>query len=335
MLMGRTFEVLGGRVRKEPRVDAPAAIPFPQPEPDEPLPAPELVPVTKEDLPDDDNSVPFIEVGGPRAKPKSEPSAKAEATFAFADASGSSAIAGAPNPEVTFHLLADLSLPVFSPPGPELVAYHRPEHPAARQFRRLADGIAGQFLGARPPMLLFTAVSGNSAGATVANLAVTRASDGIGRVVVIEAERCEGSSAQRFGVPPVPGLRELLARMVPMAMALHRTSVDGVYILPAGNVRIGADEAARLPALVDHLRTRFDWVIIDAPHSGTQIVADWAKVSDGVYLVLTPEEWDSPQVDLAREGIERAGGRLRGCVVVREEPRRNVNGSAHRNGDGH
>jgi Mrp family chromosome partitioning ATPase len=331
--MGRTFEVLGGRVRKEPRVDAPAAIPFPQPEPDEPLPAPELVPVTKEDLPDDDNSVPFIEVGGPRAK--IEPEAQAKVTPTFACASGSSGVRETPSPEVTFHLLADVSLPVFSPPGPELVTYHRPEHPAARQFRRLADGIAGQFIGARPPVLLFTAVSGNSGGATVANLAVTRASDGIGRVVVIEAERCEGSSAQRFGVPPVPGLRELLARMVPMAMALHRTSVDGVYILPAGNMRVGADEVARLPGLMEHLRTRFDWVVVDAPNSGSQVVADWAKVSDGVYLVLKPDEWDSPGVDLAHEGIERAGGRLRGCVVVREEPPRNVNGSAHRNGDGH
>ena len=74
------------------------------------------------------------------------------------------AIAGAGRPEVMFHLLADVSLPVFSPPGPELVAYHRPEHPAARQFRRLADGIAGQFSSDRSPVLLFTAVSGHSAG---------------------------------------------------------------------------------------------------------------------------------------------------------------------------
>lgn len=333
--MGRTFEVLGGRVRKEPRVDAPAAIPFPQPEPDEPLPDPELVPVTKEDLPGDDNSIPFIEVGGPRAKPEPEASAKTKATVADAPVSAPPVVANPSSSEVTFHLLADVSLPVFSPPAPELVSYHRPEHPAARQFRRLADGIAGQFLGAKPPVLLFTAVSGNDAGATVANLAVTRASDGIGRVVVIEAERCEGSSAERFGVPPVPGLRELLARMVPLTMALHRTSVDGIYILPAGNVRIGADEAARLPELVDHLRSRFDWVVVDAPPWGTHAMHDWAKLSDGVYLVLKPDEWDSPRVDLAHEGIERAGGRLRGCVVVRDEPPRNVNGSAHRNGDGH
>ncbi len=323
--MGRTFEVLGGRMRKEPRAEAPAAILFPQLEPEQPddEPAPELVPVTQEDLPGDDNSIPFVEVGGTRPKVAASPELVAPKP--------SPEPAG---PEVRFHLLADVSLPVFSPPGPELVAYHRPEHPAARQFRRLVDGIAGQFPAGRPPVLLFTAVSGHSAGGTVANLAVTRASDGIGRVVVIEAERCEGSSAERFGVPPVPGLRELLSRMVPMAMALHRTSVDGVHILPAGNVRIGVDEAVRLPSVLDHLRSRFDWVVVDAPPWGTHVLTDWAKASDGVYLILKPQEWDSPQVDLAHEGIERAGGRLRGCVVVRDEIPVPSNGSVHRNGSG-
>jgi Mrp family chromosome partitioning ATPase len=308
--MGRTFEVLGGRKRMEPRAEAPAAIPFPQPDFADTSPAPELVPVTIDDLPGDNGAIPFIEVGGPRAKPAATPTPELVAPKKQPEV---------PPPEVTFHLLADVALPAFSPPAPELVAYHRPEHPAARQFRRLADGVAGQFPAGRVPVLLFTAVTGRHAGATVANLAVTRASDGIGRVVVIEAERCEGSSAERFGVPPVPGLRELLARMVPLAMALHRTSVDGIYILPAGNVRIGVDEAARMPALVEQLRQRFDWILIDAPPWGTHVMTEWAKTSDGVYLVLKPEEWDSPQVDLAHEGIERAGGKVRGCVVVREE----------------
>ena len=322
--MGRTFEVLGGRMRKEPRRKAPAAIPFPQPELDELAPAPELVPVTQDDLPGDDNSIPFVEVGGPRGNRKPaveflEPKIESQPA----------------EPEVAFHLLADVTLPAFSPPGPELIAYHQPEHPAARQFRRLADGIAAQFADRRAPVLFFTAVNGGSAGATVANLAVTRASDGIGRVVVIEAERCEGSSAQRFGVPPVPGLRELLARMAPMAMALHRTSVDGVYILPAGNVRIGVDESARLPMVLEHLRTRFDWIVVDAPPWGTHVLTDWAKASDAVYLILKPDEWDSREVDLAHEGIELAGGHLRGCVVVRDESMRDMSCSPDRNGRGH
>ena len=304
--MGRTFEVLGGRTRKEPIADAPAAIPFPQPDFEDPLPGPELVPVTNEDLPGDDSSIPFIEVGGPRAKKEAGPSVVAT-KFRTKE----------PSPEVAFQLFPGDTRPALGPPAQDLVAYHRPEHPAARQFRRLTDGIAAQFPSGRPAVLLFTAASAPITGTTAANLAVTRANDGVGRVLVVEAERYEGSSARQFGVPEAPGLRELLARTVPMGLAIYRTGVDCVYSLPAGVVRIGIDEAARLPALLDQLRARFDWVLIDAPPWGTHALADWARASDAVYLTLKPDELDSPQVDAVHEGISRAGGKLRGCVIVR------------------
>jgi Mrp family chromosome partitioning ATPase len=268
---------------------------------------PDVVPVTDDDLPGDDNSIPFVEVGGPRAR--SAPGPELIAPKVVPQASG---------PEVAFHLLAGDGRPSTSLPARELIAYHRPEHPAARQYRRMVDGVAGQYPAGRPPILLITAVSARSTGATVANMAVTRASDGLGRVIVIEAEHSDGSSAQCFGIPPSPGLREVLARAVPLALAVHRTSVDGVYILPAGLARLGMDEAARLPALLDQLRTRYDWILVDAPPWGTHVLSDWAKASDGVYLVLNPDEWDAPQVDAAHEGVERAGGRLRGCIIYRE-----------------
>jgi tyrosine-protein kinase Etk/Wzc len=154
----------------------------------------------------------------------------------------------------------------------------------------------------------------------VANLAATRAADGDGRVLVIEAERTPGSSAERFGVPAVPGLRELLARTVPLSMALHRTGVDGVYLLPAGRSSVGTDEAARLPALLDQFRARFEWVLVDAPVWGTHPLTHWLPTTDGVYLVLRPDEWDSAQADMAHEGIARAGGKLRGCITTEEPP---------------
>ena len=304
--MGRTFEVLGGRTRKEPIADAPAAIPFPQPDFESPLPTPDLVPITHDDLPDDDGSIPFIEVGGPRAKSENTP--KLVAPIAANKESA---------PEVAFQLLPGDTRPAIGPPTQDLIAYHRPEHPAARQFRRLTDGIAAQFPSGSAAVLLFTAASSPIAGNAAANIAVTRANDGVGRVLVVEAERYNGSSARQFGVPEVPGLRELLARTVPLGLAIYRTGVDCVYCLPAGLARIGIDEASRLPSILDQLRSRFDWILVDAPPWGTHAMADWAKVSDGTYIVLKPDELDAPQVDAAHEGISRAGGKLRGCVIVR------------------
>jgi Mrp family chromosome partitioning ATPase len=228
--MGRTFEVLGRRLRKAAGAESVAAVPFPSADP-EPAAGPVLVPVSDDDLPGDDDSVPHVEVGGPRSKaapgPQLVPPKPAAAP---------------PAAEVAFHLLPANMRRAECPPGPEVITYHRPDHPVARQYRRLADGIASQHPSGRPPVLLFTSASVRTAGtATVANLAVTRAADGDGRVLVIEAERTPGSAAERFGVPPVPGLRELLARTVPLSMALHRTGVDGVYLLPAGRSSVGTD----------------------------------------------------------------------------------------------
>jgi len=118
----------------------------------------------------------------------------------------------------------------------------------------------------------------------------------------------------------VPGLRELLARTIPLGMALHRTGVEGVYLVPAGKTEVGTDEAARLPALLDQLRGRFEWIVVDAPVWGTFPLTDWARAGDGVYLVLRPDEWDSPHADVAHDGITRAGGKLRGCVTTQESP---------------
>jgi Mrp family chromosome partitioning ATPase len=308
-MMGRTLEVLSGRLRKaaESAATLPLRTPVPFVPDPEPVDGPVLVPLAPDDLPGDQENVPHVEVGGPRSKSAIGPQlVKPRVTPAPLA------------PDVVFQLLPETARP-GPPPAPDLIAYQRPDHPAARQFRLLADGIAAQHPAGRPPVLLFTPSSVRTAGtATVANLAVTRAADGCGRVLVIEVERGPGSAAERFGVPPVPGVRELLARTIPLGMALHRTGVEGVYLVPAGKTEVGTDEAARLPSLLDQLRGRFDWVLVDAPIWGTFPLTDWARASDGVYLVLRPDEWDSPHADIAHDGITRAGGKLRGCVTTQE-----------------
>ena len=321
--MGRTFEVLGGRVRKANGAES-AHVPIPALDPAEPT-GPVLVPMSQDDLPADDDGVPHVEVGGPRPKTPPGPQLLPPRTVLPVAA-----------PEVAFQLLPSDVRPTAGPPAVDLIAYHRPDHPAARQYRLLADGIAAQHPAARPPVLLFTPTSARAAGtSTVANLAVTRASDGYGRVLIIEPERGPGSSAERFGVPPVPGVRELLTRGVPLTLAIHRTVVESVYLMPAGRATVGTDEIARLPAILDQLRARFDWILIDAPAWGTYALNDWVAASDSVYLVIRPEDWDSPQADVAHEGIARAGGRLRGCVTTQELPPARGGSSAddHENGD--
>jgi Mrp family chromosome partitioning ATPase len=312
--MGRTFETLtkGRGSRRFAVVDssAPSVIPMPTIELDPSTRDVELVPFNDDDLPSDNNALPYIEVGGPRkAEPKPEVrlvAPKPQAKPAYG--------------EMTFHLLGDWEqLPKATGIIPEeLVAYHRPEHPLARQYRLLVDGISTQLPKNRTPALLFTPVSNRlNATWTVLNLAATRASDGNGRVLVVELERTETSSSTSLGVPATPGLRELLTRNVPLTLSLHRTGVEGMLLLPAGKAEVGIDEFERLPGLLNQFRAKFDWILIEAPSWGTMPLNDYAKSSDGVYLVMNPDEWDSQHADAAHQHLLHAGGKVRGCVTTR------------------
>jgi Mrp family chromosome partitioning ATPase len=319
--MGRTFEVLGGRSRRVADGE-PVAIPFPTSEPEPPI-GPSLVPIAADDLPSDNDGLPHIEVGGPRPKAPAGPQLR--------EPRASPVPVG---PQVAFQLLHEPDRPPVAPPR-DLIAYLRPDHPSARQYRLLADGISAQHPAGRPLVLLFTPASSRAASAaTLANLAVTRAGDGFGRVLVIEADRAPGSAGEWFGIAPAPGLREVLTRTIPLSLALHRTGVEGVFVVPAGKTHVGIDEAGRLPALLDQFRGRFDWVLVDAPAWGTHPLNDWANSSDGVYLVMRPEEWDAPQADMAHEGIARAGGKLRGCITTQDPVTVPPPVSESANGDG-
>ncbi len=309
--MGRTFEVLGGRHRRSANAEPVAAIPFPTADL-EPPPNVELVPMSADDLPSDNDGLPYIEVGGPRAKVVPPVVEKIEAPSP--PIRPPALMVSAIGTDLSFQLLTPETMPKSGPLSPDLVAYHTPENPVARQYRRLVDGIAAQHPTGRSPVLVFTSAM-RSAGSTVANLAVTRAGDGLGRVLVVEADRAPGSAGSMFGVPAAPGLRELLARSIPLGLAVHRTSVDGLFVLPAGRAELGAAESARLTAVLDQLRARFEWVLVEA---AMPALGEWAKAGDAMYLVLRQDDWDSPQADAAHEAIARSGGRLRGCITTRD-----------------
>ena len=317
--MGRTYEALSGtRLRKAAGVESVRALPFPSPEPDpDEAPPVSLVPMTEEDLPADNNAVPFVEVGDKKAA-----TGQPAPTASF----GPRLMVPQDLPQFTTHHVGFQLLrePHAAPVSPrelpaKFVTYHQPNHPVSRQYRGLVDGILRQLPEGGCPVLCFTpSVPGTVTATTLINLAITRSGDGEGRILIVELVRGPQSTSTTLGMPHQPGLREVLARATPLTLALNRTAIDGVHLMPAGKVEIGTDETARLGGVIDQLRARFDWIIVDAPAWGTFPMTEWMHVSDGVYLVTREEDWDSPQTEFAHQGIVDAGGKLRGCVTTRE-----------------
>jgi Mrp family chromosome partitioning ATPase len=322
--MGRTFDTLSqGRAKRESQSGGLAASTDVALEeiaavPDTPsidTPVAEIEPLIV-----DNEDVPYFEVGGPRGTVTPPPSrplvlpAPKPVT---------------PIPEPTIPSVAFFPLREGFAHGTkdakqvsrELVAFHKPEHPVSSQYRLLMNGIAAQNLNVESPLLIFTSVDAeNDCAAVILNLAVTRAREEKKRVLVIEANHERPSIASRLGIAALPGLRELLNRSIPVSLGLHRTAQTNLFALPPGdpNVPVPGDAEARLPLLLKQFRQRFECILVNAPAWGHGTAEEWARLGDGLYIVVQQDHWDSIEVEAAQEGVIAAGGELRGYVTLRQ-----------------
>jgi Mrp family chromosome partitioning ATPase len=323
--MGRMLEAfkLIDPQRQEPAEDRPApALAWPRPEPAAP-PKPSA----------DEEEVPFIEVGGPRST--TEASSQVRAAGAKLDKK-QAALQGPKLRPVGMPTLADaptrIMSVIFRPlPGeasplgpalrrfaPELIAFHRSEHPVSEQYRSLTEGITAQLPGGRPQVILFTSLEPEAGTTTVLlNAAITYARQGKLRVAVVEANLRRPALARRLGLPDAPGLRDFLAGTVTLTEALHVTGQPNLSALPAGDggaPRLLSD--ALRPAL-RQLRERFDLVLVDAPcWDGRPEMVALGSACDLMYLVLPEADADTPETEAWVRTLPQQGARLRGCIIT-------------------
>jgi tyrosine-protein kinase Etk/Wzc len=207
--------------------------------------------------------------------------------------------------------------------APELVAFHTPDLPAAEQYRDLLAALlaaSGVRAGERCPVLVFTAAeSGTGATTIVLNVAITAARQGRRRVVVVDANLPLPVVAERLGLPPAPGLREVLQGTATLDQALQPTEQPNLLALTAGLAETIPGTrfvAETMRSLLRQLRQRADLVLVDGPAwdarpEGTALGA----AADAVYVVLSDKEAETPQVDELLQAIAEQGVRLGGCVL--------------------
>jgi Mrp family chromosome partitioning ATPase len=200
--------------------------------------------------------------------------------------------------------------------GPELVAYHDPEHEVSGQYRSLVAEITAQLPGAQPRALAVTAAAPQAGASTVVlNLALTLARQDENRVVVVDAHPDRPALAAKLGLSAKPGLREVLARHTPLAWSLQETAQANLLALAAGEPATpwAGDE---LPGVLKLLRGRADWVLVDAGPWDGSATAAVAEACDAVFLVMRHATADTPDATRVQAAILEATGRLRGCIVT-------------------
>ena len=205
--------------------------------------------------------------------------------------------------------------------SPLFVVLHDPESAAAEQYRLLHMRVEAADHGRRIQLLTVTSPRlGEGKTTTSANLALTIAREFQRRVVLVEADLRRPVLASMFGLPPGPGLSEVLLGTATLDDALVKLPDDHVYVLAAGSAAARSVELVSshgMQRVFETLRSRFDRIVVDSPPVTLADAHVLARLADGILLVVCAGVTPRPAVESALAGLDRQ--RLLGIVVNQVE----------------
>src|SRR5262249_52772732 len=111
----------------------------------------------------------------------------------------------------------------------------------------------------------------------------------------------------------------------PVSAAIRRTTVRGLYVMHVRNA-LGPSGAqitpARIGGLLDVLRQRFSYIVVDAePPTASPLSLSLASHGDGVLLVIAANATDREQVAATANLLRRNGATIVGAVLNKSRMR--------------
>ncbi len=119
-------------------------------------------------------------------------------------------------------------------------------------------------------IMVTSALPGEGKSFTSLNLAMSIAAEFDNTVMLVDADVARPSMLRMLGLPPGPGLLDVLEKEADMSSVLLKTNVDKLTLLPSGRPHARATEllaSDAMSALLDHMAKRYpDRIIIfDSP----------------------------------------------------------------------
>ena len=172
----------------------------------------------------------------------------------------------------------------------------------------------------RPVKLIAFSSSVASEGKTSLSIQLARVlAEGSGDVLLIDGDLRRPQVATYLALEGGIGLADVLAGSITLDQAVQRALTPRLHVLPSGSaVPNPADLFASRPMsiLVDTLRERYDYVVIDAPP--LLPVADasvLATHADGLLLIARYGKVTRAQVESSMEQLKRVDARVFGAVI--------------------
>ncbi|MGH9477029.1 MAG: tyrosine-protein kinase family protein [Terriglobales bacterium] len=196
------------------------------------------------------------------------------------------------------------------PPPPGLIAQAHPQAVGAEQFRRLTVSL--QHLRRRRPLrrlLVTSAAPGEGKSLSAANLALTLARPGTGRVLLLEGDLHRPVLPARLGFSCTYGLADWLEGRRGLRDCLLRWPGLPLWLLPAARARalpLELLQATSPDSILQTLDPLFDWIVVDSPPLLPMAdAAHWAAAADGVLLVVRAGHTRRSDLRRATSQIER------------------------------
>jgi capsular exopolysaccharide synthesis family protein len=200
---------------------------------------------------------------------------------------------------------------------PRLVVLSEPVSPIAEAYRAARESLrAVAKERSWKAFAVTSAASGEGRTISVANLACALSEDPDLKVVVVDADLRSPALHTLLGVDNQRGLSDYLSGGTLLEMALQRSRLTNLWVLPAGHAPANPAELItgnRAEDLGARLRRDYDLILFDTPSlaAATDAVSLGGRM-DGTLLVVrmgrTPRDEVKAAADLlAKSGIEVAG----------------------------
>jgi capsular exopolysaccharide synthesis family protein len=187
--------------------------------------------------------------------------------------------------------LSDLGSPAVSVPAQNrLVTLTNRAEPAAEAFRLLAVRLRDIRRQRNLKKVLITSSTPQEGKSLVAaNVACALAAGTREKILIVDGDLRFPTQSGIFGLGVLPGLWEWLRGERSIKACVHYLKGPNLWILPSNNIGgnpLDLMQSKRLPALMEQLAARFDWIVIDTPPA--MPLADtsiWAQMADGILMI--------------------------------------------------
>ena len=170
-----------------------------------------------------------------------------------------------------------------------------------------------------PVIGVTSSMRGEGKSTTAVNLSYVLAEQG-SKVLLIDGDLRIPSIAKKMEIPSTPGLTDTMMKKGEIDESPFKADLlDTWYIMPSGDIPPNPSEllgSKRMESLLNKLREKFDYIIIDLPP--VNIVSDAlsiARLITGLILVIREEYTEKKELERCFRQLRLTNVKVLGCVM--------------------